>query len=109
MKYKYTFNALNNIGDKSYHSINILGGGIKDRLLCQMTSDACNVPVLAGPTEATVMGNIGVAFSALGEIKDFNELRRVVSNSTEIKTYAPTDSNVWEKAYADYLKATRLC
>ena len=108
MKYKYTFNALNNMGEKKYHSINILGGGIKDRLLCQMTSDACNVPVLAGPTEATVMGNIGVAFNALGEIKDFAELRKVVSNSTEIKTYTPTENDAWEKAYADYLKATGL-
>ncbi len=108
MKYKYTFNALNNMGEKKYHSINILGGGIKDKLLCQMTSDACNVPVLAGPTEATVMGNIGVAFNALGEIKDFAELRKVVSNSTEIKTYTPNDNQLWEKAYADYLKATGL-
>ncbi len=108
MKYKYTFNALNNMGEKKYHSINILGGGIKDRLLCQMTSDACNVPVLAGPTEATVMGNIGVAFNALGEIKDFTELRKVVSNSTEIKTYTPTENDAWEKAYTDYIKATGL-
>lgn len=108
MKYKYTFNALNNMGDKKYNSINILGGGIKDRLLCQMTSDACNVPVLAGPTEATVMGNIGVAFNALGEISDFAELRQIVSNSTEIKTYTPNDNEAWEKAYAAYLRATGL-
>ena len=108
MKYKYTFNALNNMGDKKYNSINILGGGIKDRLLCQMTSDACNVPVLAGPTEATVMGNIGVAFNALGEISDFAELRQIVSNSTEIKTYTPNDNDAWEEAYAAYLKATGL-
>ena len=105
MKYKYTFNSLNNMGKKKYNSINILGGGIKDKLLCQMTSDACNVNVLAGPTEATVMGNIAVAYNALGEIKDFSELRQVVSNSTEIKTYTPANSNAWEKAYADYLKA----
>ncbi len=108
MKYKYTFNTLNNIGEKKYHSINILGGGIKDRLLCQMTSDACNVPVLAGPTEATVMGNIGVAFSALGEISDFKQLRKIVSDSTEIKTYTPCDNAAWEKAYSDYLKAAGL-
>ena len=73
-----------------------------------MTSDACNVPVLAGPTEATVMGNIGVAMNALGEISDFKELRQVVSNSTEIKTYTPNNNEHWEKAYADYLKATGL-
>ena len=105
MKYKYTFNSLNDMGDKAYHSINILGGGIKDKLLCQMTSDACNVKVLAGPTEATVMGNIAVTYNALGEIANFAELRQVISNSTEIKTYEPRENELWEKAYADYLTA----
>lgn len=108
MKYKYTFNALNEISDKKYHSINILGGGIKDKLLCQMTSDACNVNVLAGPTEATVMGNIAVAYNALGEIADFAEIRKVVSQSTEIKTYTPQGSELWENAYRDYLRVTGI-
>ena len=108
MKYKYTFNALNEISDKKYHSINILGGGIKDKLLCQMTSDACNVNVLAGPTEATVMGNIAVAYNALGEIADFTEIRKVVSQSTEIKTYTPQGSELWENAYRDYLRVTGI-
>ena len=104
MKYKYTFNKLNELGDKEYRRINILGGGIKDKLLCQMTANACNVEVLAGPTEATVMGNIAVSCYALGEIKDFHEIRQVVSNSTELKQYLPCDNEAWEKAYADYIK-----
>lgn len=104
MKYKYTFNKLGEISGRKYESINMLGGGIKDTLLCQMTADACNVPVLAGPTEATVMGNIAVAFNALGEIKDFEELRRVTSNSTDLKVYKPEGSEEWEKAYNDYIK-----
>lgn len=104
MKYKYTFNALNRLGDKEYRRINILGGGIKDKLLCQMTANACNVEVLAGPTEATVMGNIAVSCYALGEIKDFHEIRKVITNSTELKQYLPDNSTEWESAYADYLK-----
>ncbi len=104
MKYKYTFNNLCALGATDYKRINILGGGIKDKLLCQMTSDACNVEVLAGPTEATVMGNIAVACYALGEIKDFTEIRKVVSNSTELKQYTPKENAAWEQAYSDYLK-----
>ncbi len=104
MKYKYTFDMLGRITGKEYRRINILGGGIKDKLLCQMTADACNVEVLAGPSEATVMGNIAVAYAALGEIGSFEEIRRVVSDSTELKQYLPKDNAAWETAYADYKK-----
>lgn len=105
MKYKYTFNALSELGSRSYNSINILGGGIKDKLLCQMTADACNVKVSAGPTEATVMGNIAVVFNALGELENFAAIRKAVSDSTELKIYAPQNGAEWEKAYSEYLRA----
>ncbi len=104
MKYKYTFNTLCRLGEKDYRRINMLGGGIKDRLLCQLTADACNVEVLAGPTEATVMGNIAVVCYALGELKDLTDIRKAVSDSTDLKQYLPQDSEAWEKAYVDYLK-----
>ena len=105
MKYKYTFNMLSKMGQKEYRRINILGGGIKDRLLCQMAADACNAEVLAGPSEATVMGNIAVCFDALGEIEGFAGIRKAVSESTELKRYEPKENSAWEKAYEDYLKA----
>ena len=104
MKYKYTFNMLGKITDREYRRINVLGGGIKDKLLCQMAADACNAEVLAGPSEATVMGNIAVCYAALGEIKDFAGIRQTVSDSTELKRYTPQNNEEWEKAYEDYLK-----
>ncbi len=104
MKYKYTFENLHELTGKEYHRINILGGGIKDKLLCRMTADACGCEVLAGPTEATVMGNIAVVYYALGEIKDFGEIRQVVSNSTDLKQYLPEENAAWNEAYKDYLK-----
>lgn len=104
MKYKYTFNSLNALNGNKYKSINMLGGGIKDTLLCKMTSAACNCEVLAGPTEATVMGNIGVVYYSLGEIKDFADLRKVVSASTDIKHYLPENAEEWENAYKTYLE-----
>lgn len=104
MKYKYTFNKLCEIGQCNYKTINMLGGGIKDKLLCQMTANACNVKVTAGPTEATVMGNIAVAFYALGEIKDFSQLRNVTAYSSDLKIYEPTGSEIWEKEFVNFLK-----
>ena len=109
MKYKYTFSALCKLGKTDYRRINMLGGGIKDTLLCRMTADACGVEVLAGPTEATVMGNIAVAYTTLGEIKDFKEIRQVVSDSTDLKRYSPENSSDWENAYPRYLQAIRKC
>ena len=103
MKYKYTFRNLCEIGQKNFRRINILGGGIKDTLLCRMTADACGAEVLAGPTEATVMGNIAVAYAALGEIKDFGEIRQVISDSTDLKRYLPENSAEWEAAYQTYI------
>lgn len=104
MKYKYTFNTLNELGDKMYNRINILGGGIKDKLLCRLTADACNAEVLAGPAEATVTGNIAVAYSALGEIGGLKDIRKAVSASTELKRYTPENSDEWEQHYKTFLK-----
>lgn len=104
MKYKYTFNMLGKISSREYRRINVLGGGIKDKLLCQMAADACNAEVLAGPSEATVMGNIAVCYESLGEIKDFAGIRQTVTDSTELKRYTPQKNEEWEKAYEDYLK-----
>ena len=104
MKYKYTLCCLEELSERKYNKINMLGGGIKDTLLCQMTANACNVTVSAGPTEATVIGNIAVVFSALGEIKDFKTLRQVVTDSTELKFYTPQNTALWETAYEEYLK-----
>lgn len=104
MKYKHTFEGLNGLTGKDYKRINMLGGGIKDKLLCQLTADACGCEVLAGPTEATVMGNIAVVYYALGEIEDFKAIRQTVINSTDLKQYLPTNSDAWNKAYEDYKK-----
>ena len=105
MKYKYTFENLQKITGKHYHTIHILGGGIKDGLLCRMTADACGVPVKAGPAEATVTGNALVQLIALGEIGDLSEARKVVRDSTPLKVYAPSSPEEWDAHYGAFLKA----
>jgi len=104
MKYRSTLEILQSITGKKYKSINMLGGGIKDTLLCKMSANACGIEVLAGPVEATVMGNIAVQYIALGEIKNLSQARSIISASTDIKVYKPLQSEEWEKAYRDYIK-----
>ena len=69
-----------------------------------MAADACNAEVVAGPAEATVMGNIGVVLSALGEIDGLYGIRKAVSESAELKCYAPDNGTEWENAYKEYIK-----
>lgn len=104
LKYKYTINNLQAITNKQYTSINMLGGGIKDVLLCQMTANACNVPVYAGPVEATSMGNIAVQLISLQAISSLKEAREIIKNSTDIKTYLPQNTEQWEQAYKRYVE-----
>lgn len=102
MKYKYTFQTLQQLTGKNYHSIHMLGGGIKDTLLCRMTADATGAQVVAGPAEATVMGNIAVQLMALHQIPGLWEARKAVRNSVELVTYQPEDTASWEEHYKRY-------
>ena len=104
MKYRYTFRSVREVTGKEYGSIHMIGGGTKDRLLCQMTADSCNTPVVAGPIEATAMGNIAVQLMALGLFKDMKEVRRAVAASENPKHYAPENAAAYDEAYDRFVK-----
>ena len=67
-----------------------------------MTADACNRVVVAGPIEATAVGNILVQAMATGEVKSLSDARDIVRNSFEVKRYEPQHSDKWEEAYVRY-------
>ena len=102
LKYKHAFLNLKKLTDKDFEGIHIVGGGTKDPLLCRMTAAACNIEVMAGPIEATALGNIAVQMMALGEISDISEARAVIKNSFDIKSYTPDGAVEWDKAYAKF-------
>ncbi len=82
--------------------IHIVGGGTKNRLLCQFTANATGLPVVAGPVEATAIGNILVQAMAQGEIGSVGELREVVRRSFPLDEYQPEDVESWEDAYGRF-------
>lgn len=102
MKYRYTFRAIREVTGLEYSTIHMIGGGTKDRLLCQMAADACAVRVIAGPIEATAAGNVAVQLIALGEIPDLRRARQVIAASEEPKFYAPGDTAAYDEAYARF-------
>lgn len=101
-KYRLTIEKITELTQKSYPTLHIIGGGIKDEFLCQMTADACNIMVVAGPAEATAMGNIAVQLIAAGEIKDLKQARKFVQNSVELKEYRPKDATLFEQEYHQF-------
>lgn len=82
--------------------LNIVGGGSQNQLLCQFTANALGRPVIAGPPEATALGNCLIQAKSLGAIKDLAHLRRVVRNSFPVKMYEPMDVAKWEKHYGRF-------
>ena len=104
LKYHFAFNHIKYCTGKEYHSIHMVGGGTKDRLLCQMTANSCNCKVVAGPIEATVLGNIAVQLMSTGDIKDIAEARKIIADSQNVIEYQPTDVEAWSEAYERFQK-----
>jgi rhamnulokinase len=80
--------------------VHVVGGGARNRLLCQWTADATGLPVLAGPEEATAIGNLAVQALALGELGSLDEARQVIRASFEPTIYEPGDREPWDEAAA---------
>jgi len=79
--------------------IHIIGGGTQNRLLNQFTADATNRTVVAGPVEATAIGNILMQAVALGHIQSLDEARAIVRHSFKPETYQPQEAAQWAAAY----------
>ena len=107
MKYRQTFDKIKGCTGRDYPCIHVIGGGVKDGLLCRMTASSCNVPVKAGPIEATVLGNIAVQLLAQDCVKTVAEARKIIANSESLKIYDPADSDAWSKAYERFLEVTK--
>ena len=106
MKYRLTFEKLRECTKRDYPVIHVIGGGTKDGLLCQMTANSCDRTVKAGPIEATVMGNVAVQLMSDGSVKNIGQARKIVADSSELKTFEPKDTDKWAGAYEDFLKVT---
>ena len=87
--YAHTIELLSALTGVAYTSINIVGGGSNNGYLNQATADACGLPVFAGPTEGTALGNLMVQFIYSGEYASLEEARAAIKKSFEIKEYLP--------------------
>ena len=105
LRYRYVMDGIAKLRNKPVKAIHIVGGGTKDTFLCDLAAQACNVPVIAGPVEATAIGNLCMQYIAAGELKDLSEARALVSDSFDPIVYEPrAGRDAWEEAYARFCK-----
>ena len=108
MKSRMVVDAMEEIIGKKIDVIHMVGGGIKDTMVCQFIASATGRKVLAGPVEATSTGNAVIQLMALGKVKDLKEAREIIKNSFPIKVYEPKDGENWNQAYAKFQKIAKL-
>lgn len=103
LTYRHTLNKLEQVLGQKYEVVHIVGGGAQNHVLNQMTADACGIPMIAGPYEATAIGNALVQAMGCGDVKDLAEIRRIVAASFDPITFTPADTAKWDQAYDRYL------
>jgi rhamnulokinase len=105
-KYRLVLERLEQVTGRSVETIHVIGGGARNALLCQITADVLGRRVLAGPVEATALGNVLVQARAAGELASLDEMRTVAAASAQLATYEPRDDAAGDETYARFLRAT---
>lgn len=103
-EFALTLESISEITGLKYDRIHMIGGGTKDKLLCELTADCCGIPAVAGPTEATALGNGIASLIALGEIENVAAARRIIIDSGLTHIFEPTEHAKWLEALKNYRK-----
>ena len=108
LKHAQTIELLAAVSGAAPREIHVVGGGARNELLCSWTANAAGLPVVAGPEEATLIGNLLVQAMARGEIGSLAEAREVVRASFAPVVHEPNDEADWEDARARFARTVAL-
>lgn len=103
MKFRHVLGMCEELSGSRMETIHVVGGGTRNRQLCQAAADACGRRVLAGPVEATATGNLMMQAVAAGDVGSIAEAREVIRNSFEVEEYQPRNTAAWDEAYERFL------
>ncbi len=106
LRYRWTIDGLERVTGRPVRAIHVVGGGARNGLLCQMTADATGRPVLAGPAEATAIGNVLVQAVAAGRLGSIEQGRELVARSFPTEVYEPGPRAPWDAAFERFLRLT---
>jgi rhamnulokinase len=104
MKFRYVLGMCEELAGGRLETIHIVGGGTKNRQLCQAAADACGRHVVVGPIEATAIGNLMMQAVAAGDVASIAEAREVIRRSFPMEEFEPRNTAAWDEAYAAFLK-----
>jgi rhamnulokinase len=106
-KYRQVFLELEALQGHRIERLHVVGGGALNKLMCRMTADALGREVVAGPVEATAVGNVGMQAVASGTLDDVGSLRSAIRRSFEMTTYSPGDGTYWDQHDEAFNRMTR--
>lgn len=106
LRYRQVLDNLRALSPHPIEALHVIGGGSRNELLNRWTANAVGMPVVAGPSEATAIGNIMVQALAAGTEKDVASMRRLINRSIPLKTFLPEDTTVWDAAYLHFKQVT---
>ncbi|MFA5650293.1 MAG: rhamnulokinase [Proteiniphilum sp.] len=106
-RYKEVLSDLQKLATFPIEKLHIIGGGSKNTMLNEFTANAIGIPVVAGPSEATAMGNILLQAKAAGVVKEKEEMRQIVRNSADLESFKPAEMERWNSRYKQYLAVYR--
>ena len=104
MKFRQVLQWCEELSGGRIETIHIVGGGTKNRQLCQFAADSCGRRVLTGPVEATAIGNLMMQAVAAGDVSSIAEAREVIRRSFPVEEFTPQNTAAWDEAYQRFLK-----
>ena len=107
LRYRQVLENLQTLSPNPIEVLHVIGGGSRNELLNQWTANAIGIPVVAGPSEATAVGNIMIQALAAGKATDIQLMRRFVSQAIPLKTFQPQHKEVWDAAYLQFKTVTQ--
>ena len=108
LEYAHSLEVMSELTGRRSDELFMVGGGVANRLLCQLTANACRIRVHAGPAECTAVGNALIQAVALGDLRGRDEIRQVMRNSFELAAYEPLDSAEWDEKLQRYKELKQL-
>jgi sugar (pentulose or hexulose) kinase len=107
LAHRRTVRQAQQLSGREVDVVHIVGGGARNTLLCQLTADACGLPVVAGPVEGTALGNVVVQARTLGApLPDLSAMRSLIRETQELRRYEPSGTSAaWDAAEARVFRA----
>jgi len=107
LRYRQVIGYLRELAPFPIKKLHVIGGGTYNNYLMQMAADSIGIPVLTGPVEGTAIGNIMLQAKAAGLVGNIFEMRKIIAESIEMKSYQPQETEAWDKAYEKYINITK--